>query len=415
MSSRNFRNVPPPSNLNHRTSYARADDVYSRAEAAAASSGVKRFASKFNSEDDYFDQDDDQPTTTSHKHEGEDDEEEEEDPLDAFMADLAKSEKASASTSKSAKKPAETTTLKPSSTSSKLSSTAAEDPKKKNKIGVRHDIEEEDDEESYYRFMKENPNAGVGVLAAGSDDEDLVGGGGVHTEYDDDGNPLPSNAKKLIDPLPMIYHSEINYAPFERNFYTEHAEIKALSSAAVVDLRRRLNLRVSGPSPPRPVTSFAHFGFDEVLMRAIRKLEYTQPTPIQAQVRSSVRFALPISKSISTPPTLQAIPAALSGRDLIGIAKTGSGKTAAFIWPLLVHILDQPALAPGDGPIGVILAPTRELSQQIYAEAKRFAKPYGITVVCAYGGGSKYEQSQDLEAGAEIVVATPVSVLNSTK
>ncbi|XP_017463782.1 PREDICTED: ATP-dependent RNA helicase DDX42, partial [Rhagoletis zephyria] len=251
----------------------------------------------------------------------------------------------------------------------------------------------EDDEESYYRFMKENPNAGVGVLAAGSDDEDLVGGGGVHTEYDDDGNPLPSNAKKLIDPLPMIYHSEINYAPFERNFYTEHAEIKALSSAAVVDLRRRLNLRVSGPSPPKPVTSFAHFGFDEVLMRAIRKLEYTQPTPIQAQ----------------------AIPAALSGRDLIGIAKTGSGKTAAFIWPLLVHILDQPALAPGDGPIGVILAPTRELSQQIYAEAKRFAKPYGITVVCAYGGGSKYEQSQDLEAGAEIVVATPGRMIDFVK
>ena len=309
MSSRNFRNVPPPSNLNHRTSYARADDVYSRAEAAAASSGVKRFASKFNSEDDYFDQDDDQPTTTSHKDEGENDEEEEEDPLDAFMADLAKSEKASASTSKtSAKKPAETTTLKPSSTSSKLSSTAAEDPKKKNKIGVRHDIEEEDDEESYYRFMKENPNAGVGVLAAGSDDEDLVGGGGVHTEYDDDGNPLPSNAKKLIDPLPMIYHSEINYPPFERNFYTEHAEIKALSSTAVVDLRRRLNLRVSGPSPPKPVTSFAHFGFDEVLMRAIRKLEYTQPTPIQAQVRSSVRFAFPISKSISTHPPCRRSP-----------------------------------------------------------------------------------------------------------
>ncbi|KAH9396384.1 ATP-dependent RNA helicase ddx42 [Tyrophagus putrescentiae] len=107
-------------------------------------------------------------------------------------------------------------------------------------------------------------------------------------------------------------------------------------------------------------------------MRAIRKLEYTQPTPIQAQ-------------------------------------------TAAFIWPLLVHILDQPALAPGDGPIGVILAPTRELSQQIYAEAKRFAKPYGITVVCAYGGGSKYEQSQDLEAGAEIVVATPGRMIDFVK
>lgn len=86
------------------------------------------------------------------------------------------------------------------------------------------------------------------------------------------------------------------------------------------------------------------------MMKAIRKSEYTQPTPIQAQ----------------------AVPIALSGRDIIGIAKTGSGKTAAFIWPLLVHIMDQKELAPGDGPIGLILAPTRELAQQIYSEAKRF-------------------------------------------
>jgi ATP-dependent RNA helicase DDX42 len=141
--------------------------------------------------------------------------------------------------------------------------------------------------------------------------------------------------------------------------------------------------------PSKPVTSFAHFGFDEQLMKAIRKLEYVQPTPIQAQ----------------------AVPVALNGRDIIGIAKTGSGKTAAFIWPMLVHIMDQPELKPGDGPIGLILVPTRELAQQIYTEAKRFCKAYGIEVVCAYGGGSKYEQSKDLEAGAEIVVATPVSLI----
>ena len=62
----------------------------------------------------------------------------------------------------------------------------------------------------------------------------------------------------------------------------------------------------------------------------IRKSEYTQPTPIQAQ----------------------AIPVALSGRDLIGIAKTGSGKTAAYLWPMIVHIMDQPQLRKLDGPIG---------------------------------------------------------------
>ena len=63
---------------------------------------------------------------------------------------------------------------------------------------------------------------------------------------------------------------------------------------------------------------------------------------------------------------LQGVPIALSGRDIIGIAKTGSGKTAAYLWPLLIHIMDQPELQPGDGPIGLICAPTRELSQQVW-------------------------------------------------
>lgn len=104
-----------------------------------------------------------------------------------------------------------------------------------------------------------------------------------------------------------------------------------------------MGIKVTGPDPPHPVSSFGHFGFDDSLIKVIRKSEYTQPTPIQAQ----------------------AIPVALSGRDVLGIAKTGSGKTAAFIWPMLVHIMDQRELASGDGPIGLILAPTRELSQQV--------------------------------------------------
>ena len=77
--------------------------------------------------------------------------------------------------------------------------------------------------------------------------------------------------------------------------------------------------KVSGFDPPKPITSFGHFGFDEQLMHYIRKTDYSKPTPIQAQ----------------------GVPIALKGRDIIGIAKTGSGKTAAFVWPLLVHIMDQ--------------------------------------------------------------------------
>lgn len=79
----------------------------------------------------------------------------------------------------------------------------------------------------------------------------------------------------------------------------------------------------------------------------------------------------------------------------------------AFLWPLIRHILDQPPLKSGDGIIGLILAPTRELAIQIYNEAKKFGKIYNIQVVCCYGGGNKYEQSKALEGGAEICVATP--------
>ena len=83
----------------------------------------------------------------------------------------------------------------------------------------------------------------------------------------------------------------------------------------------------------------------------MKKNKYEHPTPIQAQ----------------------AIPAIMSGRDLIGIAKTSSGKTLSFVLPMLRHVLDQPPLDYKDGPIAVILTPTRELAIQVYNECKIFA------------------------------------------
>ncbi|XP_077316326.1 ATP-dependent RNA helicase DDX42 [Lithobates pipiens] len=256
------------------------------------------------------------------------------------------------------------------------------DKEKKNARGIRDDIEEEDDQEAYFRYMAENPTAGL----IPEEEEDNL-------EYDSDGNPMAGTTKRVIDPLPPMDHSEIEYSPFEKNFYEEHEEITALTPQQVVELRHKLNLRVSGAAPPRPASSFAHFGFDEQLMHQIRKSEYTQPTPIQCQ----------------------GIPVALSGRDLIGIAKTGSGKTAAFIWPVLVHIMDQKELQTGDGPIAVIVCPTRELCQQIHSECKRFGKAYNLRSVAVYGGGSMWEQAKALQEGAEIVVCTPGRLIDHVK
>lgn len=377
--------VPPPSSLNHRgyqkgsirgdTSAAGTSKYgYSTLESISQFSNSQNYVAKRKActEDDYFDDDDDQapqqayipaPGSPGYQKPKKHDSDSDEDPLDQFMAGIEQQ--------------VEKEKVRKDIYAATASVSAVSQSK-----GVRGDIDEEDDEESYYRYMEENPNAGL------RDD-----GSDVEIDYDEDGNPIAPPKNKNIDPLPPIYHSEIEYESFEKNFYTPHDDIANLDEEKVRELRKTLGVKVTGPEPPKPVTSFGHFGFDEPLMKAIRKAEYTQPTPIQAQ----------------------AIPAALGGRDIIGIAKTGSGKTAAFIWPMLVHIMDQRELKTGDGPIGLILAPTRELSLQIYNEAKKFGKVYNVNVVCCYGGGSKWEQSKALEQGAEIVVATPGRMIDMVK
>lgn len=157
--------------------------------------------------------------------------------------------------------------------------------------GIRNDLEEEDHEESYYRYMEENPNAG---LAPVDDDNPDI-------EYDEDGNPIPPDKKKIIDPLPPIDHSQIEYKPFLKDFYREHPEIEALTNQRVNELRKALGITVTGSNAPKPVSSFGHLNFDEKLIKAIIRAEYTTPTPIQAQ----------------------GVPCALMGRDVLGIAQTG--------------------------------------------------------------------------------------------
>ncbi|KAI1896395.1 hypothetical protein AGOR_G00094340 [Albula goreensis] len=329
--------------------------------------GTKR--ANFDEENAYFEDDEEEssnvdlpyipaensPTRQHFQSQGSDSEE---DPLDAFMAEVE------------------------DQASKDLKKLEDKEKEKKPEKGIRDDIEEEDDQEAYFRYMAENPTAGL----TQDEEEDNI-------DYDSDGNPIAPATKKIIMPLPPIDHSEIDYPPFEKNFFNEHEELNSLTPIQVVELRQKLNLRVSGAAPPKPCTSFAHFGFDEQLMHQIRKSEYTQPTPIQCQ----------------------GVPIALSGRDMIGIAKTGSGKTAAFIWPMLVHIMDQKELQAGEGPIAVIVCPTRELCQQIHAECKRFGKAYALRSVAVYGGGSMWEQAKALQEGAEIVVCTPGRLIDHVK
>jgi ATP-dependent RNA helicase DDX23/PRP28 len=148
------------------------------------------------------------------------------------------------------------------------------------------------------------------------------------------------------------------------------------------------NISTKGGSIPNPMRSWAESGLPKKLLDTVSAVGYTDPSPIQ-------RAAIPI---------------ALQSRDLIGVAVTGSGKTAAFLLPLLVYISELPVIDEsnkGDGPYGIVLAPTRELAQQIEIEARKFATPLNFKCVSIVGGHSIEEQAYQLRDGAEIIIATP--------
>jgi len=123
----------------------------------------------------------------------------------------------------------------------------------------------------------------------------------------------------------------------------------------------------------------------EYVLAEVEKAGFKAPTPIQAQ-----GWVM-----------------ALSGRDVVGIAQTGSGKTLSFLLPAVVHINAQPYLQPGDGPIVLVIAPTRELAVQIQNECNRFGSSSRIKNTCVYGGVPKGPQIRDLSRGVEICIATP--------
>uniref|UniRef100_A0A131YZL8 Probable ATP-dependent RNA helicase DDX46 n=1 Tax=Rhipicephalus appendiculatus TaxID=34631 RepID=A0A131YZL8_RHIAP len=179
---------------------------------------------------------------------------------------------------------------------------------------------------------------------------------------------------------------DISYAPFRKNFYIEVPELAKMTPGEVETLRAELEgIKVRGKGCPKPIRNWAQCGVSKKVLELLKKHGFEKPTPIQAQ----------------------AIPAVMSGRDLIGIAKTGSGKTLAFLLPMFRHILDQAPLEDDDGPIAVIMTPTRELAMQITKDCKKFTKSLGLRVVCVYGGTGISEQIADLKRGAEIIVCTP--------
>lgn len=152
--------------------------------------------------------------------------------------------------------------------------------------------------------------------------------------------------------------------------------------------REDFSIAARGGNIPHPLRSWNESTIPVQILQIIEEIGYKEPSPIQRQ----------------------ALPLGLNNRDIIGIAETGSGKTASFVIPMLSYIGKLPPLTDENrhlGPYALILAPTRELAQQIEVEASKFATRLGYRCVSIVGGKQMEEQALALRDGAEIIIATP--------
>uniref|UniRef100_A0A1I8BBL2 RNA helicase n=1 Tax=Meloidogyne hapla TaxID=6305 RepID=A0A1I8BBL2_MELHA len=172
--------------------------------------------------------------------------------------------------------------------------------------------------------------------------------------------------------------------PISKDNYTPVASVQARDQADVDHWMVENDVTLNGEDVPCPIFEFEESTFPGMIVNLLLT-HFQKPTPIQ---------------SISWP-------VALSGHDLISIAKTGSGKTIGFILPSIVHVQSQPTRNIQDGPAVIILLPTRELAQQVEQVAQEYCKVMRISLACCYGGSAKGPQMGTMKRGVDICVATP--------
>ncbi|XP_037933556.1 ATP-dependent RNA helicase vasa-like [Teleopsis dalmanni] len=183
--------------------------------------------------------------------------------------------------------------------------------------------------------------------------------------------------------------SNMNYAPPDPP--SEESEIfsSGISTGINFKLYDKIPIKTTGEDIPEAISTFADAGLRDLLLTNIKKSHYETPTPIQKA----------------------AIPIILANRDLMGCAQTGSGKTGAYLLPIINHLLiEQKDLCIGK-PMVLILSPTRELAIQIYTEALKFAYGSYLKVVILYGGTNTKHQSEKLFKGCHILICTPGRLL----
>ncbi|KAG9046739.1 DEAD-box ATP-dependent RNA helicase 35 [Tulasnella sp. UAMH 9824] len=201
-----------------------------------------------------------------------------------------------------------------------------------------------------------------------------------------------ASRRKLVSDLELA--KGIQYSEAMKTSWRPPRYIRERTEEENDRIRQKYHIIVEGDDIPPPIPDFADMKIPDALLKFFKKNGITQPTPIQ----------------------LQGLPTAFSGRDMIGIAFTGSGKTLSFCLPLIMMAMEDEKKLPfvkGEGPVGVILCPSRELASQTYENVLQWTAalrddgyPALNTLLCM-GGISMAEQSQAFMKGLHIVVATP--------
>ena len=207
----------------------------------------------------------------------------------------------------------------------------------------------------------------------------------VLNAIDNDFKPLMS-VKELAANVTYVDSLSTNWRP------PQH--IRELSERENQETRDKWHIIVEGEDIPPPIKSFREMRLPEPVLEALKGRGMRKPTPIQ----------------------IQGIPAVLAGRDLIGIAFTGSGKTLVFTLPMVMIALEEERRLPitgGEGPFGLVLCPSRELARQTYEVAQHFCDHLAasgaakLRALCTIGGVQMGEQREVLRLGVHMMVATP--------
>ncbi|KAK1279522.1 DEAD-box ATP-dependent RNA helicase 40 [Acorus gramineus] len=189
--------------------------------------------------------------------------------------------------------------------------------------------------------------------------------------------------------MPNMYNHAVAGQPFPNAMpmrpplrFPDPSNISNMSAVEIY--RQEHEVSAMGKDVPAPFITFEATGFPPEILRELHLAGFSSPTPIQAQTW----------------------PVALQGRDIVAVAKTGSGKTLGYLLPAFMH-LRRCRNNPQIGPSVLVLAPTRELATQIQDEAIKFGQSSRISCACLYGGAPKGPQLREIERGVDIVVATP--------